>query len=183
MKKQRILFLGPPGAGKGTQASMICESDDICHLSTGDLLRAEVASGTSLGKQASLVMSKGELVGDSLVLSIVEKKLSNISKGWLLDGYPRNINQAKALGELLHKLKQPIQVVVLFEIDDDLLVQRLLGRGRSDDNEEVIRHRLRIYKEKTTPLIDYYSKDGLLKFVKGDGEVSEISKCIEEILS
>ena len=180
--KQRLLFLGPPGAGKGTQALRLCKKFDLVHLSTGDLLRAEVAAGTSLGIEASEVMNKGELVSDQLVLSIVENQLTAKRSGWLLDGFPRNVIQAEALSGLLKKIGQPIEFVVLLELVDQELIDRLLARGRDDDNEEVIRHRLEVYREKTAPLIDYYSKNGLVQAVQADGTIDEIAARIEEIL-
>ena len=140
--KQRLLFLGPPGAGKGTQAQRLAEGQGLLHLSTGDLLRAEVAAGSELGKEAEAVMARGELVSDALVLAIVRSRLQSHSGGWLLDGFPRNVAQADALAALLEELGQQIELVVLMELDDAVLVQRLLSRGRADDNEEVIRHRL-----------------------------------------
>ena len=181
--KQRLLFLGPPGAGKGTQAELLCQKHAMIHLSTGDLLRAEVAAGTSLGKEAADVMSKGELVSDSLVLSIVEKRLSGHVDGWLLDGFPRNLVQAKALGTLLEKINQPISGVFSIELGDQLLIDRLLARGRKDDNEAVIRHRLEVYKKKTFPLIDHYQKQGLLKTVKGEGSIEDIAIQIQKNFS
>jgi len=140
--KQRLLFLGPPGAGKGTQAQRLAEQQGLLHLSTGDLLRAEVAAGTALGQEAEAVMARGELVSDALVLAIVRSRLEAHTGGWLLDGFPRNVAQADALAALLAELDQQIELVVLMELDDAVLVQRLLSRGRADDNEQVIRHRL-----------------------------------------
>ena len=180
--KRRLLFLGPPGAGKGTQAERISKSYSLLHLSTGDLLRNEVEKDSVLGKQAKDIMDKGELVSDELVLSIVEQKIILQNQGWLLDGFPRNLIQAKALQSLLEKINQPIEQVVLLEVNDEILIHRLLARGRSDDNEQTIRHRLKVYREKTTPLINHYSNLGLLKGVNGDGEMKEIEKKIEEIL-
>ena len=177
--KHRLLFLGPPGAGKGTQASLLCQKQSLLHLSTGDLLRAEVAVSSPLGVEAAEVMNKGELVSDSLVLSIVEKRLLSHSDGWLLDGFPRNLVQAKALGSLLEKINQPISAVFCLELNDQLLIERLLARGRSDDNETVIRHRLEVYKEKTSPLIDHYKKQGLLKTIKGEGSIEAIAGQIQ----
>ncbi len=177
---KRLIFLGPPGAGKGTQAEKICKRRNLLHLSTGDLLRGEVAKGTSLGKEASDLMNKGELVSDQIVLSIVEKNLSLGSQGWLLDGFPRNVSQAESLENLLKKVCQPIDLVILLEIDDEILVERLIARGRADDNEEVIRHRLLVYREKTSPLINYYSKLGILTSVQASGNIEDISELIEE---
>jgi adenylate kinase len=151
--KQRLLFLGPPGAGKGTQAQKLAERQGLLHLSTGDLLRAEVAAGTPLGQEAEAVMARGELVSDALVLAIVRSRLEQQAAagggGWLLDGFPRNVAQADALAQLLEELGQQIELVVLMELDDGVLVQRLLARGRADDNEEVIRHRLEVYRQQT----------------------------------
>ena len=182
--KQRLLFLGPPGAGKGTQAVILSDSHNLMHLSTGDLLRAEVLAGTSLGKKAASLMNKGELVSDELVLSIVEKKLLGLQdRGWLLDGFPRNVLQAEALESLLQKISQPIEAVLLLELNDQLLVERLLSRGREDDNEEVIRHRLEVYRDKTAPLIDFYSNQGLLHSVDAVGDIDQIGARIRRILS
>jgi len=180
---KRLLFLGPPGAGKGTQASLLCKKQDLLHLSTGDLLRAEVAAGTKLGIEAAEIMNSGGLVSDSLVLSIVEKRLASHNNCWLLDGFPRNLDQAMALEALLERIKQPIDAVILIDLADELLIERLLARGRSDDNEAVIRHRLEVYKEKTSPLIDYYNKQDLLKTIKGAGAVEQIANLIEISLS
>ena len=181
--KSRLLFLGPPGAGKGTQAHLLCRENSLLHLSTGDLLREEVASGTDLGKEAELIMNKGELVGDLLVLSIVEKRLSNSQEGWLLDGFPRNISQAKLLKELLEKVSQPIEAVLLLTIEDQLLINRMLSRGRTDDTESVISNRLKIYQDQTSPLVNYYKSLGLLKSVDGSGTVEDVNSRIKKVLN
>ena len=180
--KQRLLFLGPPGAGKGTQAQQLAEGQGLLHLSTGDLLRAEVAAGSALGQEAEAVMARGELVSDALVLAIVRSRLENHSGGWLLDGFPRNVAQADALAQLLDELGQQIEVVVLMELDDAVLVQRLLGRGRADDNEEVIRHRLEVYRQQTEPLIAYYRERGLVQSVEAAGTVEAIAERIRAVL-
>jgi len=179
--KQRLLFLGPPGAGKGTQAQRLAQAHGLLHLSTGDLLRAEVQAGSELGRQAEAVMARGELVSDELVLAIVRSRLQQGSSGWLLDGFPRNLAQAEALDALLQELDQPIELVVLMELDDTVLIQRLLSRGRSDDNEEVIRHRLEVYRQQTAPLISHYSDLGLLQAVEAAGTVEEIGARIAEL--
>lgn len=180
--KQRLLFLGPPGAGKGTQAQRLAETQNLLHLSTGDLLRAEVAAGSELGKEAQAVMARGELVSDALVLAIVRSRLQAHSGGWLLDGFPRNVAQADALAQLLDELGQQIELVVLMELDDAVLVQRLLSRGRADDNEEVIRHRLEVYRQQTEPLIAYYRERNLLAPVEASGTVEEIGARIASML-
>ena len=193
MTKQRLLFLGPPGAGKGTQAQHLAARHQLLHLSTGELLRAEVAAATALGQEAAAVMARGELVSDALVLAIVRSRLeqqaASLSRGepggsgWLLDGFPRNLAQAEALEALLSELNQPIELVVLMELDDDLLMQRLLGRGRADDNAEVIRHRLEVYRQQTAPLIAYYRQRQLLEAVDAEGSIEAIATRIEGLLA
>ena len=180
--KKKLLFIGPPGAGKGTQANLFCTKHCLDHLSTGDLLRDEVASGSELGLKASQVMNKGELVSDELVLSIVEGRLVNISKGWLLDGFPRNVNQANSLKKLLDKIEQPLEAVISIKIADDYLIERLLQRGREDDNEEVNVNRLKIYREKTAPLVDLYRKEGILMEIDGNADIDVVFSCIEKAL-
>ena len=185
--KQRLLFLGPPGAGKGTQAQKLAEGQGLLHLSTGDLLRAEVAAGTPLGQEAEAVMARGELVSDGLVLAIVRSRLEQQAAagggGWPLDGFPRNVAQADALAALLDELGQQIERVVLMELDDGVLVQRLLGRGRADDNEAVIRHRLEVYRQQTEPLIAYYRERDKLVSVEAAGTVEAIADRILAVLS
>jgi adenylate kinase len=180
--KQRLLFLGPPGAGKGTQAQQLASRHGLLHLSTGDLLRAEVKAGSALGQEAEAVMARGELVSDALVLAIVRQRLEQHQGGWLLDGFPRNPDQAEALDELLAELHQSIELVVLLELDDGQLIQRLLSRGRSDDNEEVIRHRLTVYREQTKPLIARYRGLGLLEAVEATGPVEAIAERIANLM-
>jgi adenylate kinase len=180
--KQRLLFLGPPGAGKGTQAQRLAASHHLLHLSTGDLLRAEVEAGTPLGLEAQAVMARGELVSDALVLAIVRHRLEDHQGGWLLDGFPRNLAQAIALDALLEELGQSIELVVLMELEDPILLQRLLARGRSDDNEDVIRHRLVVYQEQTAPLIAHYRAQGLLQSVEAGGTVEDIAGRISSLL-
>jgi adenylate kinase len=154
------------------------------HLSTGDLLRAEVSAGTELGKQAETVMNRGELVSDSLVLAIVKAQLGALNgQGWLLDGFPRNVAQAEALDPLLQELNQPIEAVVLLALDDAVLIERLLSRGRDDDNEAVIRNRLVVYADKTEPLIEHYRQRGLLQSVEAHGSIEAITDRIEGVLA
>ncbi|NBV58830.1 MAG: adenylate kinase [Synechococcaceae bacterium WB4_2_0811] len=178
----RLLFLGPPGAGKGTQAQLLASNHQLLHLSTGDLLRAEVKAASPLGLEAEAVMNRGELVSDALVLAIVRSRLSNHEGGWLLDGFPRNLPQAEALDQLLTELNQPLHKVLLMELNDDELVERLLARGRADDNETVIRHRLQVYREQTAPLIDYYQARGQLHAVPSTGSIETVGSAVEEAL-
>ncbi len=180
--KKKLLFLGPPGAGKGTQANLFCKKYGLVHLSTGDLLRDEVSSGSVLGVKAAEIMNKGELVSDRLVLSIVEGRLANINEGWLLDGFPRNVNQAHSLKNLLEKINQPLEAVILIKVADDYLIKRLVERGRQDDNEQVITNRLKIYREKTSPLIDLYKKQGILEEIEGNADIDVVFSCIEKSL-
>ncbi len=180
--KNKLLFLGPPGAGKGTQANLYCSKYGLDHLSTGDLLRDEVSSGSVLGLQAAEIMNKGELVSDELVLSIVERRLEKAKKGWLLDGFPRNIDQADSLKKLLQKIEQPLEAVISIRIADKYLLKRLLQRGREDDNENVISNRLKIYRDKTAPLIDLYSKQGILEGIDGNADIDVVFSCIEKAL-
>ena len=180
--KQRLLFLGPPGAGKGTQAERLASRHDLLHLSTGDLLRAEVRAGTPLGQEAEAVMGRGELVSDALVLAIVRERLLQHHGGWLLDGFPRNLEQAEALDQLLAELEQGIEAAVLLELDEGLLVQRMLGRGRADDDEAVIRNRLEVYHSLTAPLVAHYATRGLLCRVDAAGEIEAITQRIEAAL-
>ena len=182
--KNRLLFLGPPGAGKGTQAARLCKAHGIKHLSTGDLLRSEVAAGTALGQEAEAVMNRGELVSDALVLAIVESQMNALNGGgWLLDGFPRTVPQAEALDKLLSELQQPIDAVVLLELDDAVLIERLLARGRADDTEAVIRNRLEVYREKTAPLIEFYAAKGLLTSIDAKGSMEAIAERLETSLS
>ena len=180
--KQRLLFLGPPGAGKGTQAQRLAAREGLLHLSTGDLLRAEVQAGTPLGQEAEAVMARGELVSDALVLAIVRGRLEHHGGGWLLDGFPRNLSQAEALEDLLASLNQQIERVILLELADSVLIQRLLARGRADDNAEVIAHRLLVYREQTAPLIAHYERQGLLRSLDGAGSIEAIEERLTSLL-
>lgn len=173
---RRILFLGPPGAGKGTQAEMLARAIGIPHISTGVMLREAIAAGTELGQEVEAVVSSGALVSDDLVLAIVDERLGqdDAQCGYLLDGYPRNVSQAEALEGVVGA--DGIEVAILLDVDTDELVSRLLARaedqGRSDDTEEVIRHRLEVYEGETAPLVDYYS-DRLVR-IDGLGEIEDV---------
>ena len=173
----RVIFLGPPGAGKGTQAQILCESVKVPHISTGDILRAAVKAKTDLGVKAEGFMSAGELVPDDLILGLIRERLgqADTANGWLLDGFPRNVEQAEFLNTLLDEIGQTCEVVINLEVPDDELVTRLLARGRSDDKEDVIRNRLEVYREQTEPLIALYTGKDQLVTVNGDQEMAKVS--------
>ena len=178
--KKHLLFLGPPGAGKGTQAALLSEANSYLHLSTGELLRKEIDLNTDLGIQVKDIMNKGELVSDQLVLEIVKKNLDKDNKGWILDGYPRNLSQVNSLNDVLMNINQPLEIVFYLDIPDEVLIERLLLRGRKDDNEETIKTRLKIYKETTEPLIEYYKKLSLLVNINANGDLKTISADIKQ---
>lgn len=177
---KRLIFLGPPGAGKGTQAQILAEHHQIPHVSTGDILRAAVVQQTPLGKQAKGYMDKGELVPDTLILSLIQDRLSydDTTDGWILDGFPRNVNQAAFLEELLASLNQSADCVLNLEVPDEVLVARLLARNRKDDNEETIRRRLEIYHQDTVPVIDFYQQQATLKTINGNQTMAEVTKSL-----
>ena len=178
--KKNILFLGPPGAGKGTQAAVISQSFSYLHLSTGELLRKEVDQKTKLGLKVEAIMNSGQLVSDELVLEIVKKNLSKRHNGWILDGYPRNLAQANSLDQVLISINQPLELVFNLTVKEDVLVDRLLNRGRKDDNEKTIRTRLKIYKQTTEPLINYFKEMNILEDIKGDRDLNSISEEIKQ---
>ena len=178
--KKHLLFLGAPGAGKGTQAELISKTNSFLHLSTGELLRKEIEINSSLGIEVKDIINKGELVSDQLVLEIVKKNLDQAKKGWILDGYPRNISQANSLNDVLVKLNQPLEVVFYLDIPEKVLVERLLLRGRKDDNENTIKTRLDIYKKTTEPLIEYYRDLSLLEYIEADRDLKTISADIRQ---
>ena len=178
--KKYLLFLGPPGAGKGTQAGLMSQSSKYLHLSTGELLRKEVEMKTNLGIQVKEIINSGNLVKDELVLEIVKKNLLKKNKGWILDGYPRNISQANSLNKVLEDINQVLEMVFYLDVNEEILVKRLLSRGRADDNENTIRTRLSIYKETTEPLIEFYRDKNILKYIDGDRELKIISDEIKQ---
>lgn len=203
----RIVFLGAPGSGKGTQAKLLMEEFGFPQVSTGDLLREAVAAGTDLGRKAKAAMDAGELVTDDIVLGIIAERLAreDCAGGFILDGYPRNLQQARDLVPVLQNIGQSLDAAVLLDVDMDILMKRLTGRRtcsrtgkllniyfspqeeidavtaaggeliqRADDNEETISNRLKVYREQTEPLVDFYRQAGLLKTVAGEGSIEEI---------
>lgn len=180
------IFLGPPGAGKGTQAVLLAEHLGVPHVSTGDLLRSAVTRGTELGRRVQNVMSSGELVPDDMVLDLVREVLAG-APGCILDGFPRTVVQADGLGTLLAGLKLELKGVLLLDVTDEVLVERLARRAqaedRPDDSEETVRNRLRVYEEQTAPLIDYYRKLGRLIDVAGEGSIEEIQARIRKTVA
>ena len=175
-----IILLGAPGSGKGTQAAFLIEKHGLTHLSTGDMLRAEIAAGSDLGKQAKAIMENGQLVSDEIVIAMIAARLSD--KGALFDGFPRTIAQAEALDKLLAGRGSQIDAVIELQVGNEEIVQRMLARGRSDDNEATIRQRLEVFEAQTKPLIDYYQKQGKLRSINGSGELAAISARIEAAL-
>ena len=185
----RLLLLGAPGSGKGTQAARLKDSLGVPHISTGDLLRAEVAAGSKLGLEAKEVMARGELVSDAILLGMLEERFSRADTGggFILDGYPRNLAQAAALDALLARIGQPMDFAVQLEVPTELLVERIAGRakaeGRADDQPEAVRKRLQVYTSQTAPVIDFYRQHGQLTVVDGVGELDVVFTRIIEAIS
>lgn len=172
----KLLFIGPPGAGKGTQAERVAERLGIPHVSTGEMFRHHVGEGTELGKQVQAIMDAGDYVPDSVTVSMLRERISqeDARDGFILDGFPRTLSQVSSLDGLIGE--DGLDRVVLFRVDEDALVERMLARGRSDDTEETIRARFEIYEEQTSPLIDVYRRRSAVVEVDGMGEVEEITE-------
>lgn len=181
-----LVIFGAPGSGKGTQSEMIAERYGLQHVSTGEILRAEIASSTELGKLADSYMSKGELVPDCVVIEMLEELIAKKSdaKGFIFDGFPRTVPQGEALNQLLQRHGESVNAVISLEVSDEELIDRLLKRGailgRADDNRKTIESRLNVYYRQTAPLKDFYRSQGLLKEVVGVGSVDEIFESIVE---
>jgi adenylate kinase len=185
----RLVLLGAPGSGKGTQATRLREHLQVPHVSTGELLRAAVAAGTALGQQAKTVMESGNLVSDEIVLGMLEERLlkPDTGNGFILDGYPRNLAQARALDALLERIGQPADLAVQLDVATERLVDRLSGRaqleGRADDSPDAVRKRLAVYAEQTAPVVDYYRNQGKLACVHGEGGMDEVFVRILEAIA
>jgi len=186
---RRLLLLGPPGAGKGTQARRLKARLGIPQISTGEILRAAQAAGTETGRRVKELMERGELVPDTVVIRVVEERLAqpDAQNGFILDGFPRTLEQAKALDALLAKLGLRLERCVAIQVDEDKLVDRLLQRSklehRTDDDEPTIRKRMEVYRERTAPLIAYYRSRGSLTEVDGLGTVEQVGQRIDEALA
>lgn len=186
-RQMHWILLGPPGSGKGTQASRLAQRFGAAHLSTGDILRAEVTAGSELGRKAREYMDAGNLVPDQLILEMIRHRLRAIGResGYILDGFPRNTAQADALGPMLDELGMSLDRVVLVEVSDTEIQKRLVGRarieGRSDDSAEVIAHRLEVYRRQTAPLIEYYERRGLLTRINGERSIDEVFVELEQL--
>ncbi|MCB1518462.1 MAG: adenylate kinase [Hyphomicrobiaceae bacterium] len=187
----RLILLGPPGAGKGTQAKILMERYSIPQLSTGDILRGAIAAQTDLGLQAKAVMDRGDLVSDDIVCGIVSDRIdeSDTANGFILDGFPRTIAQAEALDEMLVEKGIKLDAVVEIRVDAEALIDRIKtraaesGESRADDNEDVLRNRLEVYRAQTAPLVTYYENKGLLRSVDGMASIEEVSAAIEKVLA
>lgn len=169
----RMVLIGPPGSGKGTQAALINAFFKAPHISTGELLRNEVKQGTELGKEAAQYMQAGQLVPDSIILKMVDNRLAQ-EESFILDGFPRSEAQARHLDETLERLGKPLTAVANLMVDDEIVVKRLKERGREDDTEEIIRNRLKVYHEQTEPVTGHYQVQSLLEPVEAEGSVAQV---------
>ncbi|MEQ8283098.1 MAG: adenylate kinase [Parvibaculum sp.] len=187
----RLILLGPPGAGKGTQAKRLEDKYGFIQLSTGDMLRAAVAAGSDIGKQAENIMARGDLVPNEIVVGIIGERIAkpDAAKGYILDGFPRNVAQAEALDAMLEGRGAQLDAVVELEVDDGILLQRIetraaetAGGPRADDNAEALAKRLKVYHEQTAPLVAYFKGKGTLKTVDGMKDMDEVTRQIEAVL-
>ena len=187
----KLIFLGPPGAGKGTQAQRIEEAFDIRQLSTGDMLRAAVAAETQVGKQAKDIMARGDLVPDAVVVGIISDRIdeADCANGFILDGFPRNVAQAEALDEMLVTKNIVLDGVIELAVDAEVLIGRILKRAaeseggpREDDTEEALQHRLRVYEEPTAPVAEFYASKGILNTLDGMQDMDEVTRQIQAVL-
>jgi adenylate kinase len=185
----RVVFLGPPGSGKGTQAKLLASRLKVPAISTGDILRAAVRDRAPLGLQAQAVMEKGELVSDALIVALIRDRIAerDARGGFILDGFPRTLEQGRALEALLEERGESLSAAVNFEVPEQTLVERMAGRakaeGRADDRPETVRERLRVYREKTELLVGFYRDRGLLADVDGVGAVEDVAARLDEALT
>jgi adenylate kinase len=185
----RLVLLGAPGSGKGTQAARLKADLGVPHISTGDMLRAAVKAGTSLGMKAKAVMDAGQLVSDDILLGMLEERLAepDTRPGFILDGYPRNLAQADALDHVLARIGQPLDAVVKLDVPNEVIIKRceirFAAEHRPDDNPEVVRGRLKVYAEQTAPVADFYARRGKLQVVDGVGELDEVTARIKRALA
>ena len=179
-----LLLFGPPGAGKGTQAKKIAELYEIPHISTGAVLRTEIEKDTELGRQVKAVIERGDLVADEIVLKLVEIRLGepDCGKGFILDGFPRTLGQSEGLDANLSERGTPGLIAINLSVPDEVLLKRLLSRGRADDTRETIRNRIRIHNEKTAPLVEYYAGSGVLMEINGDQTIDAVFADIKRAL-
>ncbi|MFT5139989.1 MAG: adenylate kinase [Lysobacterales bacterium] len=184
----RIVLLGAPGSGKGTQAALLEKELGVPHISTGELFRTAVSESTPLGLKVRSLLDRGELVPDDLTLELLEERMAlpDAANGFILDGYPRNLVQAEALDTLLEKLGRPVDEAIKIDVDTEQVVARIAKRsaeqGRSDDSEGVVRNRMRVYQEQTSPVIGYYENKGLLTRVLGTGSIDDVLQIILSVL-
>ncbi len=186
---QKIVFLGPPGAGKGTQAKLLAAKQHLAHISTGDMLRSAVAEGTELGKEVKSILDSGQLVSDELIVQLIEERVKkpDCGQGYILDGFPRTVPQAEALQEMLAGSSSVLSAVVSFELSEQAVLDRLTHRAgveaRADDAAEVQRERLRVYNEQTAPLIEYYENLNLLRRIDASSSIEDVTKLVEKVLA
>lgn len=184
----RIVLLGAPGSGKGTQAALLQEVLKLPHISTGALLRAAVEEETAIGLQAREILDRGDFMPDGIMLQLIEERLSrpDVETSFLLDGYPRNLAQAEALDELLERIGKPLDEAIQIDVDPERILARILRRQeeehRSDDSEEVFRHRMEVYEEQTAPVADYYAERGLLTRILGHGSPEDVHRLLISVL-
>ncbi|MFO7868135.1 MAG: adenylate kinase [Bacteroidales bacterium] len=185
-----LVLFGPPGAGKGTYSEKIVEDYNLIHISTGDLLRNEIAQQTELGKSAKKKMEKGEFVPDEVVISMINNVLNEKTdaKGFIFDGFPRTVEQAEALDNLLNDRSMDISQVIAFEVDEEVLIQRIMLRGKEsgrvdDQNYDTVKNRISVYHEKTAPVKEYYTSQDKLHVVRNEGTIDEVYGNVKKVLS